>query len=230
MPKKLSDLIRRIKQSHWLEKDLDEFLEKSRNKDRFPSEYFHPSSIGECNREIQYNMMGIPTEDRLSGANIRVLDQGLYTEKKYHDYFNSMGILVSYQQVVLIQSPPIKGTCDFVIKNPDSGELFLIELKTRREEVARIKWEDLNNPYSQHKIQWQLYAKGLNMVNGMIIYENKNRQALKIFDMVLDEEFVQKIFYRLLSIQKAISLEYTIGKPSICSNFFCNYKEKCSRE
>lgn len=230
--KRLVSLLKKCNTSnqHWLEKLLDEYLEKSKTREAFPSKHFHPSSISDCNREIQYSRMGAKSESPPSGKNIRVMDQGNWTEKKYKDYFEKMGVLVTYQGEARIVDPPIKGTFDFVIKNPDTSQLFLIELKTRREEVSGVKWEDLLSPYRNHEIQWSLYSKAINISDGLIIYENKNRQEIKIFEMTRDENLIEKTFIRLREIQKAIENDYIVPKPMGCSSFFCNYKKRCNSE
>ena len=118
------------------------------------------------------------------------------------EYFTALDIIIDREKVVTLDSPPISGRVDFILKHGEYGEAAL-ELKSIN---SRGFGALSKGPKPEHVVQLQLYLNLLPMEKGIILYENKNDQQLKSF--VLDKDikaygFLLDRCYKIMSMTSA---------------------------
>jgi CRISPR/Cas system-associated exonuclease Cas4 (RecB family) len=77
---------------------------------------FYPSSVGRCNRQIAYQMLGYPGADK-AGQTILIMDNGTYFHNRMEDMFERMGILVAPELKLVDPDLRISGRSDAIIWN-----------------------------------------------------------------------------------------------------------------
>lgn len=117
-----------------------------------------------------------------------------------------------------------------IYKGPND-DIILIELKS----VSNKKFTRLANSSKpsirQHVLQLQFYMKALNIKHGCLIYENKDTQKLKQFDVDYDEDIAQEAWDQCEFCTKCVEAKKLPPKlPSDRDCTFCEYCEICKPE
>ena len=93
--------------------------------------------------------------------------------------------------------PPISGRADFLLTSAKAGiKRFIVELKT----INSRGFDGLQVPKVEHEIQLQSYLNMLDIPFGIVVYENKDNQKMKFFQVDKDPQAWQVILDRLESI------------------------------
>lgn len=152
---------------------------------------FYPSSLGNpCDRALFIAFhIGMPSSEISPQLN-RIFDHGNATQTRYRKYFSKMGYLVDEEVVVKNSLPPISGRADFLL-NID-GPLYVVELKT----INKDGFTALDGPKSDHATQLQIYLNMLSVPSGGVLYECKDNQEMKIFDLKRSESAWKNILKR----------------------------------
>ena len=186
----------------WLVKSIDNALLESR-EDRHSNnkEIFHPSSLGNpCDRYLYLHYHGLLIQKKIDAQLRRIFDHGSSAEYRYCKYFEKMRVLIGQEVQARIEYPPIHGRADFQLFFQDYGHI-LVELKT----INDAGFKKLNEPQSSHRIQLQTYLNILNIDTGIVLYENKNNQAIKVFQMKKSLEDWGDILERCRIVQTMVS-------------------------
>jgi|TARA_R110000765_G_scaffold104585_4_gene194414 hypothetical protein len=183
------------KQDEWLIDQLEIGLERKQRPPR--AGVFYPSALGNlCDRYLYYSYNGLLVGETIPGKLRRIFDNGDYLGNRYEAYFTKLGILVSTEQPLKLDTPSISGRIDFVILHPDAGHL-VIELKSINDRGFKaLKYA----PKPEHLIQIQLYLNIGCYENGVLLYENKNTQEVKAFQVAKSAEIMTDILNRCLAI------------------------------
>lgn len=183
------------KQDEWLIDQLEIGLERKQRPPR--AGVFYPSALGNlCDRYLYYSYNGLLVGETIPGKLRRIFDTGDFLGNRYESYFSKLGILVSTEQPLKVDTPSISGRIDFVILHPDAGHL-VIELKSINDKGFKaLKYA----PKPEHLIQIQLYLNIGGYENGVLLYENKNTQEVKAFKVTKSEETMAEILERCLAV------------------------------
>ncbi len=101
-------------------------------------------------------------------------------------FLTSMGIVRGLE----VDIPPqedVSGRADAIISV--DNELYVVDFKT----ISHFSFSKLNEPKSDNKKQLQLYMHYFDINKGVLLYEDKNNQAIKEFILEYDKELVQEI-------------------------------------
>lgn len=139
---------------------------------------FYPSALGNpCDRALFLSFhVGLPSNEISPQLN-RIFDHGNATQRRYRNYFTKIQVLVDEEVVVKNSHPPISGRADFLLNI--EGKPYVIELKT----INKDGFLSLDGPKSDHATQLQIYLNMLNVPIGGVLYECKDNQEMKIFDL-----------------------------------------------
>lgn len=178
----------------WLPKLIDDYLETLPNKGK-PAGEFHPSMLGgHCDLELYYFFHGLIAPEEIPAQTRRIFDHGLVTERRYGDYLAGMGILeqrTPEERVKRHESLPIVGELDFTISVPGKGR-FVLDMKT----IKRDNFTALYAVKPEHAIQVQCYLNLFDIPMGMVLYESKDDQMMKCFDVTRSDIEWYKILDR----------------------------------
>ena len=202
-------------QDKWLLKELDKYL----TGEFSPMEAgkFYPSALGNtCDRYLYLAYNGFIKERPLDAKLQRIFDNGSYLEERMEDYFANLDILISRELRVKLDYPVISGRVDFVLTHDKYKEIAL-ELKS----INTRGFNALKQaPKPEHEIQLQIYLNLLPLDHGVVLYENKNDQQLKAFELQRDPIKWKEITDRCLRIMEMIEV------PSKCGgNRWCQCKD-----
>ena len=202
-------------QDRWLLKTLDKYLEGEFSP--MEAGKFYPSALGNtCDRYLYLAYNGFIKERPLDAKLQRIFDNGSYLENRMADYFTKLGILITREEVVKLAHPVISGRVDFVLGH-EVYERIALELKS----INSRGFNALKQaPKAEHEVQLQIYLNLLPLDHGVILYENKNDQQLKAFEMERDPSKWKGITDRCMRIMEMIEA------PKICGgNRWCQCKD-----
>ena len=219
------------KEKHWLERELDDYDSEvgeidSAARDNVTN--FRASLAHHCPRTLWYYRKGYKEEPPTSQGRRRMNIGTLY-----HDFidakFRGKGLLVSAEEDVIFDDPPILGHYDAVVKHPGTGEDHLIELKSYAQPKPNSRFR-LKLPKIEHIGQWNLYAAYLKIKQGNIFYINKNDQSYKIYDQIFKPKLVEGIFKKLRMVQRALDNDERIPYQPNENHDWCPFKTQCERD
>lgn len=185
----------------WLGPYIEDHLVRSREP-RYDKGWWHPSSLHTlCDRKLAFEYLGIKRKDHaIKGQTLRIFHNGTMMHRRWQSYFKSMGLLIKREVPFTIESPPIRGAADAKIKHPISGDSSIVELKS----INTAGFSRLEKPRDDHLGQLNTYLGGLDVEDGIVLYENKNDQSIKIFPVKFDKTRFEQLQFRLLKILRKI--------------------------
>jgi len=205
-------------QDSWLLDLFEEHLTEEQTSTR--SGCFFPSLLGSsCDRHLYLAYRGLLPSAIIASHTRRIFDNGSYLEERMTSYFEKMGVLEDREVRLACDDPPISGRADFILTHPIHSKI-VVELKS-------INDKGFNNlrgkPKKEHMVQIQLYLHLLQMEHGIVLYENKNDQHIKVFEVERSEKAWKTIEAKCRKIQNMESLPKACTGPPWCP---CkNYKE-----
>jgi len=119
-----------------------------------------------------------------------------------------------------------KGRVDGILDLPDG--FFVIDYKS----IFSMQYKKLTKPLEKHYIQIMIYIMLLDIKAGFLLYENKDSQQIKIYEVERNEEFIDRVKSRALKLKEMLlngdmpkrPSSYTKGgKP--CKT--CPFKKVC---
>jgi hypothetical protein len=225
MNKGIKGLINLGTPRYYLDQLLDEALIKSNDESRV-GDYFHPSSIGQCLRFIQFSMNGM-VSNVVDSTTQRIFDNGHDVHTRYKRYFKRIGRLVGEEVPVRIDISDIiiTGHADIIVRDLFDGKR-LLEIKS----INNRGFEDVcskNAPKIEHFLQWNIYSVGLHISNGDILYENKDNQKVKYFPVTTDKEKFAWAVEQFKTVQFCNDRGETVPMPDRCPNDYCRAKALC---
>lgn len=165
-------------QDAWLIKTLEDRLQKIPRPSKGGT--FYPSIVSSpCDRYVYLAFNGLMPPSPIAANVRRIFDCGDYLGYRFSKYFKEMGMLVAEEQPTKFASPPISGRYDFLIQHEVYGQT-IVELKSINDKGFKAL---ITDPKTDHYLQLQIYLNILNIEHGIVLYENKNDQQIKCFDI-----------------------------------------------
>lgn len=187
--------------------------------------YFHPSGLGnECDAALAFAYLGAPAVESIAARTQRIYDYGNDRDGYLKIYMKIAGLsLITNEEERKINIPHlhIRGELDDWVKNPITGEKFVIDYKTMRSGL----WKDLGGVTRGHLLQLHPYMYDKETYKGFVMYENKDTQELK----AMPANFASRIWQndisdRLLRILDGLEHNLVYRTPTHCTScpFFAN--------
>lgn len=228
LKKGISQIRNSFSSRHWFEQTIDEYLDLKKGVARI-SETFSPSAAGSCPRLIQFQMNGRVYED-IEPRIKRIFENGNFMQARYKKYLEGAGKFVDEEIPIRIEIDGIviKGRADMIVlDNYDNKQL--IEFKSIN---TRGFNELIGNqaPKEDHLMQWTLYSKGLELPDGVVLYENKDDQNMKPFQVKYNEELFNLIVAKFKMIDDCNKKGIVVPKPLKVNCYWCSAKKLCNKE
>ena len=135
----------------------------------------------------------------MDGHLAKIFGHGNDAHKRISNYFREIGCLVEEEKVANWKNPSIHGRCDCIIRNDENGLFYVVEMKT----INDSGFKKLATAKPEHEVQLQAYLNILGYDNGIVLYENKDNQKWKCFEIKKDYELWNNvILVRLNNIVK----------------------------
>ncbi len=231
---------------NWLITTVDAYLEKTAESRR-DGGWFHPSSLASvCDAKLAFEFIGaLASSDWINARLCRIFDNGHGRDKYWKGYLGKMGVSLvprhpngtdirgdcddcGLRRVtgrhICIPELRLRGEFDDHVRNPHDGTEHIFEFKTMNDN----QWKRLKEPLPAHMIQVHCYMAGANVRDGMVMYENKNDQLLKQFNVPFDYGLWTPLVERLERIVKALKAGYDPDRiPDRCDG--CQFQETCRK-
>lgn len=211
--------------------------------------WFNASLASKCLRWAGYEALGIAGK-KPNVKTKRKMEQGTYSHYRLEREFG----FISLCKEMYLFDPElhIKGRCDILARNWQTGELFIIDFKTidnyffgeiKREGLPdHLKCGNFYVGLSDDMLQVMLYTRMLRQLvrvpeipirYGAVIYENKNNPNLRKTALVeYDENLIDKFKEKIQTLEKALDSGKNID-PYLDKTMFvhtiCSYNEQCIR-
>jgi CRISPR/Cas system-associated exonuclease Cas4 (RecB family) len=211
-------------QKHWVEQTLDDYDQSDKREPKV-RDYFTPSNAHWCPRAIWYHMTGTP-QDPVDSNGLRRMGVGSVYHEWIQEKLEKAGILVSAELEVTHDDPSMKGFYDGIIKNPETDEDYLIEIKSRNDNKKSLPYL----PRTEHLIQWNLYSVMTDVVKGLIFYVNKNTQEYNIYETQRNNKIVDKIFHKMKKIKDYLDRGEIVPYQPKENHDWCPFKSTCERD
>lgn len=196
---------------------IDNF--KDRGQDKF---YITDSS--KCPRALYFKFKKYPKKDPEPRA-LRIFDNGDYTHMRIVNVLFGLGII----RAVEIKIPPqeiIAGRADAIIDI--DGKPYVLEIKS----IASYKFQRLQEPESDHIKQIQLYMHYFKIPDGILLYEDKDKQTLQDFFVKYDPFVTQEVLNNFKKLKTQISQDVLPDIPSDIESWrcdYCEYSDECMK-
>ena len=204
-----------VNQDEWLVKTLEDKLKKQ----PYPSRggKFYPSILSSpCDRYVYLAFNGLMPGSPIAANVRRIFDCGDYLGYRYSKYFKDMNLWIDEEKSVSLADPPIAGRYDFIIHHEVYGQT-VVELKSINDKGFKAL---ITDPKPDHFLQLQIYLNLLQLEHGIVLYENKNDQQVKCFEVRRSKEVWEQILEKCDRIRRMVNL------PSICTGEkYCRCKE-----
>ncbi len=214
---------------------IEDYMYTMQEDDNRDSSSFHPSSVGKCCRQIVYSMLGYPApknEPRL----MRIFECGHSMHERYQRWFEGMGIQIAAEIVLNADSDDelvaercrelnISGRTDSLLLV--NGRLCLVELKSANSNMFKFH---LKEPKEEHVLQLQLYMYLTNIMDGILLYEDKNTQEIKEFYIKYNPEIVDELLEKIRYVNECIrnrELPERESAPPAWQCRYCSYVPIC---
>jgi CRISPR/Cas system-associated exonuclease Cas4 (RecB family) len=213
---------------------------------------FYPSSVGRCNRQVAYQMLGYPGKP-IPGRNLLIMDNGTYFHERMEHTFKRMGIMIAPELKLTHDELRISGRSDAIVWNwlkkepvendteieltaPDGSTVY----KGPQSDVLIVELKSINNknyeklpktlPKMEHRMQLQLYMYLTGIRQGVVYYENKDTQEQKYFYVEYNPNMVEEIITDIRTIIRHLdagTLPEREYQPVSFECRFCDYRDMC---
>jgi CRISPR/Cas system-associated exonuclease Cas4 (RecB family) len=181
-----SDLIKKIQSGYVAERGPKHTQKKT----------FAPSTIvyghGECPRYWYLAFEGNTFDDTADAYAVANMTAGSQGHERIQKAMKDSGILIDAEFKITAQDPPIFGFGDVLLNW--EGEELLGEIKTMMNEAFEYR-KNAGKPKVGHVVQLLIYMKILKKAKGVLIYENKNNHELLIFEIHVNDGYIQWVDY-----------------------------------
>lgn len=223
MPKLSSILRDRDNPKHWLEATFDDY-EKDQQRKPYVRTHFSPSQAHLCPRALYYYMLGY-TQDPISDNSLRRMAVGTVFHEFVEKRLTETGIMVSAEQEITYDDPPIRGFYDAIIKRPSDDKQFLLELKSMANPKRKTEL-----PRPDHLMQWNLYSLMTGINEGMIFYINKDNQEYTICETERNDEIVEATLDKFRRVLEYVERSEHVPYQPDWKHDWCNYRKTCEKD
>jgi|TARA_R100000093_G_C1944481_1_gene73656 hypothetical protein len=159
-------------------------------------DYFYVSEAGLSEKEL-YNNLKHQKPKKFDARVKRILENGNYMHSRYMKIFAEMGILVA-AELTAGNTDLVHGRADCILT--DKEKLYVVDLKS----CSQWTFNKLEKPVYSHFYQLQFYMYFLNIEDGKLLYENKDNQNVKVFDMKLDKLLVEEELAKMKKVKDIV--------------------------
>lgn len=231
-------LLSQLYSRDWMGAAIDRHFERSRPETwRAADPTIHPSSLGGvCALEFELGLLGHRT--KADGQGVRRMENGTFVGRRWVETFKEMGVLVSFEERVKSEDPLISGSIDVIVKNPQTGDLAIGEIKS----INQRGFSRLPTPTADRVANMRALAierKGyclqlavymhLRSLPGFFLFENKDSQEYRLYWVEAYPELLDEVF-AAGSVPKTAQETYFTGRlvppPFRLDSLTC---KKCSR-
>lgn len=153
--------------------------------------WFHCSALGQSDERLIAAYRGEEGESH-NAQMLRVFDNGSSRDRDWKRYLKSAGVTVKgAHKKVTFPKLRLRGECDAIVQY--DGEKYIVEVKT----INAFAYGNLQEPKADHRMQIECYMRGKRIPRGIVLYENKNTQTLKLFRVEQDDVLWASIVRRL---------------------------------
>ena len=173
---------------------IDKYYEDRREERN--QEHFYISDAGKCQRVVYFSMKGYPRKEKEARV-LRIFDRGDITHQRLmRALFGISKIRVIASEIDMPSKEIIHGRADAIISIED--KLYVVDFKSMND----FKFQKMEVPEPSHQQQLQLYMHYFKVPQGIILYENKNTQALKEFELKYNYKLCKKIISDFESLKE----------------------------
>ena len=204
--------------------ELDRALREQRESNK--REGLHVTHLVKCMRAVVYELLGKKPE--ISNRSLRVFANGTSTHLRLQYYADKAGILVQKEVPIFDETLGLRGSADAILKKDDV--YYVLEIKG----VNTLEYKRITEPREQDLDQINMYMHYLKIKKGKILYENKNTQEQKEYDVEYDEKRVKKLLDKARKIIDMVNKkmiparEYDPNVDWQCS--YCPYSKYCLKD
>lgn len=201
------------------------YSDRAKKRNEKDQTRFYISDAGKCPRAVYFRFKGAPKKE-LEPEKMRVFEVGDHTHMRLLSVLFSLGLVRATE----IKIPPqeiISGKADAIIGFED-GKPWLIDFKS----ISDFAFQKLNEPRPDHVKQVQLYMHYFKVPQGILLYENKNTQELREFQVQYNSTIVQRLLGELEILKEQIEKDTIPFIPKDLESWrceYCEYQEECQR-
>lgn len=217
---------------------IDKYYKEKREERN--QEHFYISDAGKCQRAIYLSIKGYPRKEKDARV-LRIFDRGDVTHRGLMNaLFGIPEIRVIASEVDIPPKELIRGRADAIVSI--DNKVYVVEMKSSSE----FKFQKLDEPEETHQEQLQLYMHYFKVPQGILVYENKNTQELKEFELKYNPEICRKLLLELRTLKEQyieqdiippIPLKFKKAREvagGVEKNFpwecrYCDFKEECDK-
>ena len=205
-----------------LKERIDDFYKK-RNKD-FDRKGFYASDAGQCPRRIYFAFKKTPKKE-MEPRILRIMHNGDFVHTRLGEALTAEGVIKSIE-INIPENDLIRGRADAIVVI--NGEEIVVDFKS----VNGNKFRTLEAAEDDHIKQVMIYMHFFNIKKGLVVYECKNTQDIKEFEVEYEENEIKQIleFFRILRYQ--IDNNQMPDIPAWVEQWrceYCPYLEECKK-
>ena len=186
--------------------------------------YFYVTDAGRCHRYIFFKFKQAP-QRKMEARILRLFDHGNYIHRLIIKALDGQGVLLG-EEVNIPPSDIVHGRADAILSI--DNEKYVLDIKS----INSFKFGSLTSPSEEYINQLQLYLHFFGIKKGVILYVNKDTQALKEFFLDYDASKCDWLLNDLKEIKKEIKEKIVSsrlpGWPANSQCRYCPFKEVCS--
>lgn len=232
---------------------LDDYIVSQEDLIKHGSNYYKPSGIYSCKRELYYLRSGIPGKEDATQQSISICASGSWRHEQIQNYIIKMSeenygdiewidpeqyikdnhITVKYgtsvrervgNEVKLFNHTyQLSYMCDGIVKF--KGKIYILEIKT----CASFIFNKLTDVIDKHKMQATCYSMGLGIDDILFLYEDRGVLSHKGFLYHVTQEDKLQIANKIADVEEYLNRgELPPKEKDKCQ--YCDYKEICRRD
>jgi len=171
------------------------YLDRQRDKAQTS---FYVSEAGKCPRAVFFKFKNAPRKD-LEANVLRLFDHGDHMHQLImKPIISSLDLHVVCSEVDMPPQQLVRGRADAIIS--DGKDLYVLDIKSMNSMIFR----NLAKPKEENIDQIQLYLHYFQIPKGILLYVDKDKLALKEFEINYNKERAEKIIADLNKLKKRI--------------------------
>lgn len=214
------------KPGKWLISAIESVQESTGSVREDPG-FFHPSALSHpCDAHVAFQFLGAPSKQTISARLQRIFDLGNARDLALKRATKKAGVSLIQKEEdrkIIIPQYRIRGELDDWVMNPVTGRKAVVDYKT----MNKDEFEALDAVKPSHHIQVHPYMFAKETYEGLVLYENKNSQELRVHVADFDNGIWTEITHRLEMIIEGLRKGYVNRKP-IPNDSQCPFYAICS--
>lgn len=227
---------------------LNQYIVEKSINNNWPIKKIRASSIGDCSRQIVYNMLGYKkpiTEPRV----LTIMDNGNYFHDRMEKSLEESGLLIGSEIKLKNEELNISSRLDAVIRHPSPGSIYKhirlykddeIVYDGCQSQVAIVEFKSVNDKKfnrivqygadKKHVAQLQLYLMLTDIQDGVLFYENKNTQEWVEKWIKSNSKYHQHLINKINKINYCVEYGQIPEKEYKIDSFdckYCDHKNMC---